>query len=85
MKLAQPKTFDKREEIAGSCISDLKLTMPVLVDDMQDTVASAYNAMPDRLFVVGADGRIAYRGARGPRGFDVAEMEAALGTLLAAK
>ena len=56
--------------------------MPVLVDDMQDTVAKAYNAMPDRLFIVKADGTIGYRGNRGPRGFDVDEMEKALVKLL---
>lgn len=57
--------------------------MPVLVDDMQDTAALAFHAMPDRLYVIGADGRIAYRGARGPKGFDPDEMEKALGALLA--
>jgi len=56
--------------------------MPVLVDDMQDSVAKAYNAMPDRLFIVKADGTIGYRGNRGPRGFDVDEMEKALVKLL---
>lgn len=56
--------------------------MPVLVDDMQDTVARAYNAMPDRLFVLRADGTVGYRGARGPRGFDVDEMAKALRAIL---
>ena len=65
-------------------MADLKLSLPVLVDDMENTVAAAYHAMPDRLFIVGADGKIAYRGARGPRGFDVEEMEAALKTILQA-
>ncbi len=60
----------------------IELTMPQLVDDMKDTVAQAYNAMPDRLFILGADGKIAYRGARGPRGFKVTEMEQALQKLL---
>ena len=49
---------------------------------MKNTVATAYNAMPDRLFILGADGKIAYRGARGPRGFKVDEMEQALKKLL---
>lgn len=57
--------------------------MPFLVDDMQDTVSKAYNAKPDRLFIVGADKKIAYRGDRGPRGFDVDGMEAALKKILA--
>ncbi len=58
--------------------------MPVCVDDMNDTVAKAYNAMPDRLFVLKSDGTIGYRGDRGPRGFRVDEMENALEGILAA-
>lgn len=80
--IAQPKTMERRSEVATLCCSDLHLTIPVLVDDMDDTVARAYNAMPDRLFILAADGTVAYRGARGPRGFDVAEMEQALRRLL---
>lgn len=71
--------------MAGDCIKDLKLGMPVLVDDMQDSVAKAYSAMPDRLFIVKADGTIGYRGERGPRGFDVDAMAAALGKILEAE
>lgn len=57
--------------------------MPMLVDDMDDTVSKAYNADPDRLFVLHADGKIAFRGDKGPRGFDVAKMEEALAKILA--
>ena len=56
--------------------------LPLLVDDMKNTVATAYNALPDRLFVLSADARIAYRGERGPRGFKVDEMEQALKKML---
>ncbi len=58
------------------------MTIPLLVDDISDTVAKAYSAMPDRLFILGADGKIAYAGARGPRGFLPDEMEKALKTIL---
>ncbi len=58
--------------------------MEFLVDDMKDTVAKAYNAHPDRLFILGADAKVAYRGDRGPRGFKVDEMEAALKKIVAA-
>jgi hypothetical protein len=57
----------------------------VLVDDMKDTVAKAYSAMPDRLFILDVKGKIAYRGERGPRGFLVDEMEKALLALLSAQ
>ena len=50
---------------------------------MQDTVAKAFNAMPDRIFVLDGQGKVAYRGARGPRGFKVDEMVQALAKLLA--
>jgi hypothetical protein len=66
-------------------VKDLGLGLPVLVDDMDDTVAKAYSAMPDRLFILKADGTIGYRGSRGPRGFDVEEMAAALARILAAE
>lgn len=82
MDIEQPLTFDVRKEVAGKCAADLDLTMPLLVDDMKNTVATAYNALPDRLFILGADARIAYRGDRGPRGFKVDEMEKALKGLI---
>lgn len=82
VSIAQPKTFTRREEVAASCSSALKLSIPLLVDDMEDTVSKAYNAHPDRLFILGANGKIAYRGDRGPRGFKVDEMEKALGGIV---
>lgn len=83
VSIEQPGTFGRREEVAASCASHFKLTIPVLVDDMEDSVAKAYNAFPDRLFILSANGTIAYRGDRGPRGFKVDEMHAALAKLLA--
>lgn len=82
VSIAQPKTFAKRQQVAGACAAKVKLSVPVLVDDMEDTLARAYNALPDRLFILGADGKVAYRGARGPRGFDVDEMEKSLRALV---
>ena len=68
--------------MAAQCCKELELTLPVLVDDMEDSAAKAYGAMPDRLFILGADGKIAYRGDRGPRGFKVDEMEQQLSGIL---
>lgn len=69
--------------MAGKCAVSLQLPIPIYVDDMKNSVATAYDAMPDRLFIVGVDGRIAYRGARGPRGFDPDGLEKALAKQLA--
>lgn len=85
VEIAQPKTFADRQNVAGACSTQLKLTIPMVVDDMDDTVARAYNALPDRLFLIGADGKIAYRGDRGPRGFKVDELKEALESILKAR
>lgn len=82
MKIEQPKTYEKRQEVATSCSAALKLDIPILVDDMEDTVSVAYAAWPDRLFIVTADGKVAYAGGPGPWGFKVDEMTAALENIL---
>ena len=52
---------------------------------MDDAVALAYAALPERLYVVGGDGRIAYKGGMGPMFFKPAEWEEAISSLLAAE
>lgn len=51
-----------------------KVTMPAVVDDEEGSVKGAYAAWPDRLYVVGVDGKIAYKGRQGPFGFRVPEV-----------
>lgn len=82
VSINQPKSENERHEVAGACSAALDLKIPLLVDDMNDTVNKAYSAWPDRLFILGADGRVAYAGGPGPRGFDVAGMTEALEKLL---
>ena len=71
--------------MAITCSVNLNLTIPMLVDDIDDTVSRAFDAMPDRMYIIGKDGRIAYKGGRGPREFNVQEMTGALEKLLATK
>ena len=53
--------------VATTCMATLELEpIPALVDGMDNKVGKAYAAMPDRLYLVGRDGKIAFRGARGP-------------------
>ena len=76
--VAQPTTWTERTAVAARCCSTLKMTMPLLVDGLDDRVGHAYSGMPDRLYVVGRDGRVVYKGGRGPFGFNAGEMEQAL-------
>ncbi len=74
-KIAQTDDEDHRGENAQQCLASLKLSMPTLLDKPDNKVNQAYAAWPDRLYVVGIDGKIAYQGAQGPKGFKVEEVE----------
>lgn len=63
----------------------MKLSIPFLVDDLEDTASKAYAAWPDRIYIVGRDGRIAYKGGPGPRGFKPDEAREKLRALVEAK
>src|SRR3954454_12038128 len=74
----QPRTQEERLAVARHCCSALEMTMPVLVDQIDDRVGHAYSGMPDRLYVLDREGRVTYKGGRGPFGFKPGEMEQSL-------
>jgi hypothetical protein len=76
VNFAQPTSFEERQELAQSCSVALGLSMPCVVDDMQNSTDEAYASWPERLFVVDANGRIAYAGKQGPFGFEPEEVAA---------
>lgn len=76
--LASAKTIDDRTHAAGLCSSALQMSIPLLIDGMDNRVGEAYSGFPDRLYLVGADGRVAYKSGRGPFGFKPRELEQAL-------
>ena len=61
-----------------ACATRLELDLPFVVDGVDDEVARRYGGWPDRLYLIGRDGRIAYQGAPGPDGFVVGELERAI-------
>jgi hypothetical protein len=74
-KLGQTDTAEQRATHAEICVNALKLSVPTVIDQ-ENKVNIAYAGWPDRLYVVGTDGRIAFRGGPGPGGFKPAEVEA---------
>ena len=76
--LADPRSLAERAEAAEACVVRLRTPIPVLLDDVDDEVALAYGGWPDRLYLIGADGRIAFQGGRGPDGFKPEELAAAI-------
>ncbi len=80
----QHRSMDERVEVGQACMVKLALDMPAVVDEMDDSVAKAYAAMPERLYLVGTDGRIAYKGGIGPMFFRPEEWGQAIETYLSA-
>lgn len=74
----QPKTDEARAKVAGQCVEHLKLTLPCVVDGVDNRVGTAYAGWPDRLYILGTDGKILYKSEPGPRGFKLSEMTAKL-------
>jgi hypothetical protein len=74
----QPRTTEERCKVALQCNVVLKMKMPLVVDKIDDKVGLAYSGGPDRLYVIDREGKVAYKGGRGPFGFRPREMEQAL-------
>ncbi|BDS06519.1 hypothetical protein NT6N_15590 [Oceaniferula spumae] len=75
VKIPLHKTFQDREKAATGCSASSSLKVPVLLDDMNDSASKAYSALPERFFILGTDGKVAYAGKRGPHGVDLTALE----------
>ena len=83
ISLKDPRSEAERSEVAQSCALRMRTSMPVLIDGMDNDVARRYGAWPDRLYLIGKDGRIAFQGAPGPFGFKPEQLDQAIQAELA--
>lgn len=82
VSIAQPATQAARNLVASQCCQALNLSMPLLVDTIDDQVNRAYSGFPDRLYLIDREGKVAYKGGRGPFGYKPRELEQTLLMLL---
>jgi hypothetical protein len=83
IRLADPTSLAQRAEAAEACALRLRTRIPILLDDVDDAVAVAYGGWPDRLYLIGRDGRVAFQGGEGPFGFEPEELARAIESELA--
>ncbi len=76
--VATAKSQQEKDEHADVCVTKLDIHFPTVVDRMDNRVEMAYAGWPDRLYLVGKDGRIAYKSAIGPQGFIPSQLEEAI-------
>jgi hypothetical protein len=75
---ASPRTDAERTAMADICVVRLAIKIPSLLDGVDNRVERAYTGWPDRLYIIGTDGRLRYKSAAGPFGFSTSALEAGL-------
>ena len=73
-----PSDIDERAAMAELCVLRLNMKMPMLLDAMDDRVDRAYNALPERLYLIDAGGRVVFKTVAGAPGFDPEAWAAAI-------
>ena len=74
----QHQSYIEREEAAQLCAIGMHISVPTLVEEIDNAIDEAYGAAPERLYLIGKDGRVAYHGGAGPHFFDLDELDGAL-------
>jgi type I thyroxine 5'-deiodinase len=75
---ASPKNEQERALVAGACVRKLGIKFPAVLDEFGNSTENAYTGWPDRIYLVGQDGRVAYKSRPGPFGFSAKELATAL-------
>lgn len=75
---ASPKNEEEREYVAGACVRKLGIKFPAVIDGFENTTEKAYTGWPDRLYLIGSDGKVLFKSRPGPFGFKPDELEAAI-------
>ena len=73
-----PTSDAERHMLASAYVLGTKTEIPVVVDPIDDKIASAYGALPTRLYLIGRGGDVVYQAERGPFGLKPAELADAI-------
>ncbi len=75
---ASPRSEEERAFVAGACVRKLGIEIPAVLDEFGNSTETAYTAWPDRLYLIDAAGRVAYKSRPGPFGFSADQLKAAI-------
>ena len=74
----QPTTDGERRAAAKILVERLKYRIPVAIDPLDGRAEKAFAAWPERIYIIGRDGRVLFKGDMGPFGFKPDKAEASL-------
>ena len=80
-----PKSEEERSAVAGSCVRKLGIKIPAVLDEFGNSTEQAYTGWPDRLYLIDAAGRVAYKSRAGPFGFKPDELKKELEKVAASR
>ena len=73
-----PRSDEERVRVADSCVRNLGIRMPALIDGIDNKVEQSYTGWPDRLYLIDRAGRVVFKSKPGPFGFEPGGLEAAI-------
>ncbi len=60
-KYTQHSSYEHKLGYAKELVEQFGMKVPVLVDDLDETVVQAYGRMPNMIFIIDKEGKIAYK------------------------
>jgi hypothetical protein len=79
---ASPKNEEERASVAGTCVRKLGIKIPAVLDEFGNSTERAYTGWPDRMYLIDANGHVAYKSKPGPFGFEPDQLKSAIVRLL---
>ena len=75
---ASARSDGERGATASACVRNLGIHIPAVLDGIDNKTERAYTGWPDRLYLIGTDGRVKFKTQPGPYGFSTNGLEQAL-------
>ncbi len=79
---ASPKDEHERVSMAGTCVRNLNIKFPAVVDEFGNSTEASYSAWPDRIYLIDRSGKVAFKSKPGPFGFKPDDLAQALSRTL---
>jgi type I thyroxine 5'-deiodinase len=79
---SSPRNEGERAYLAGTCVRKLGIKFPAVLDEFGNSTERAYTGWPDRIYLIDAQGKIAYKSKPGPFGFKPNELRAAISQIV---
>ena len=68
--ITEPTSYEERCTVAERLVNEGKLTIPCLIDGIDNAVNDLYKGHPTRIFLIRKDGKLGVAGSRGPFGLN---------------